>query len=517
MEDCAKLPSWLSSRGSGVLLHPSSLPGAYGIGNFGEYARKWIDFLSEAGFTYWQTCPLGPTGFGDSPYQVFSSSAGNPYFIDWSSLVSVGYLTEEDLNPLTRLSDSQINFGSLYAVFFPILKKAYEVFQQRPDDIEDIYGSLSDFKNNNKHWLHSYASYQSIKQRNDLKPWWLWSEDDQDPENANHFSISDSHEYNFHVFAQYLFRSQWLLIKKYASAQDISIIGDLPIYVAPDSADVWFNRQLFQFSENGSFKAVAGVPPDYFNEMGQLWGNPLYNWDLMDQTDYGWWKERIQDQLELFDIIRIDHFRAFQDFWAVPSSCNDARGGTWELGPGLKFWNFMKECFPELPFLAEDLGDITDEVRSLRIAAGLPGMAVLQFAFDGSPENLYLPHNLQHDLVLYTGTHDNDTTLGWYHASDEDARSSFRCYLNVDGSSPSWDMLRLAYRSVSPLVIVPAQDLLSLGSEARFNTPGEPAGNWSWRMTVKQLDQLRRESSAYLRSQAELTGRLRAPDTLLSR
>ncbi len=336
-------------------------------------------------------------------------------------------------------------------------------------------------------------------------PWWDWPKGHRDA-----FPISpDDSEYDFQVFLQYLFRGQWKKLRSYANSLGISLIGDLPIYAAPDSSEVWSEPTLFQIDEQrGEFTQVAGVPPDYFNADGQFWGNPLYDWEVHQQNDFCWWMNRLSGQLELFDVIRIDHFRGFHDYWSIPNDSQDAKLGTWKKGPGLKFWKVAEKRFPDMPFLAEDLGLISEEVRNLRDSAGLPGMAVLQFAFDGNTENLYLPHNLKESLVLYTGTHDNDTTLGWYESSTEEIRGNFRNYLNVSGDAPSWDLLRFAYRTISPLVVVPAQDLLSLGSEARLNEPGYAMGNWKWRLTEVQLANLFRESSAYLRLQAEITGRL---------
>lgn len=503
-----KLPQWLNKRAAGVLLHPSSLPGGYGIGCLGQSARNWIDFLSDAGFSYWQMCPVGPTGFGDSPYQVFSSSAGNPYFIDWEPLISLGYIRNEDLNSINHFAPDQVDYGSLWKTFFPLMRVAHRNFLKNSLPLENKYGSLGEFKNLHASWLEPFAKFQTLKTKNDLKPWWLW---DQEDKNAAKSRIPDawSEEYDFHIFLQFIFRSQWEIIHHYAKSKKVSLIGDLPIYVAPDSSDTWYNPELFQIGKDGKFQAVAGVPPDYFNESGQLWGNPLYDWEKMHTNGYDWWVNRIQDQLDLFEVVRIDHFRGFHDYWSIPEGSTDAKRGKWKTGPGSKFWEKMKKSFPLLPFLAEDLGDINKGVRNLRISSGLPGMAVLQFAFDGNPQNLYLPHNLSKDLVLYTGTHDNDTSCGWYDSTNEETRSFFRNYFNIDGSAPGWDMLRHAYRSVSQLVVVLAQDLLSLGNEARLNTPGEPCGNWQWRMTEEQFTNLRNHSCDYLREQAFLADRFR--------
>ena len=499
------LPSWLSKRSAGVLLHPSSLPNGQGIGCLGEAAYQWIDFLRDAGISFWQMCPVGPTGYGDSPYQVFSSSAGNPYFIDWAPLVEFGYIQQDSLFSLTQSEAHQVDFGSLYENFYPLMKLAFSNFKRDSKPLVDRYGDLEQFKSKHASWLEPYATFQSLKSKNKLKPWWEWPAEDI---NASNDPSSAGNEFEFHCFLQFLFRSQWDELHQYSKSKKISLIGDLPIYVAPDSVDAWRNKELFQINELNEFTSIAGVPPDYFNEKGQLWGNPLYNWEINKEDDYKWWIQRIRDQLDLFEVIRIDHFRAFHDYWSIPKGSEDAVNGRWEIGPGIDFWKQVRMHFPDLPFLAEDLGDINKQVRQLRDSIGLPGMAVLQFAFDGNPKNLYLPHNLMRDVVLYTGTHDNDTSLGWYETADESSKSFFRSYLNIDGSTPGWDMLRHAYRSVSQLVITPAQDLLSLGTDARFNKPGEASGNWNWRMTEAQFHHLRHHSTRYLREQAILAGRL---------
>jgi 4-alpha-glucanotransferase len=499
------LPSWLSKRSAGVLLHPSSLPNGHGIGCLGEAAYQWIDFLRDAGVFFWQMCPVGPTGYGDSPYQVFSSSAGNPYFIDWAPLVEFGYIQQDSLFSLTQSETHQVDFGSLYENFYPLMKLAFSNFKRDSKPLVDRYGDLEQFKSKHASWLEPYATFQSLKSKNNLKPWWEWPAEDI---NASNDPSSAGNEFEFHCFLQFLFRSQWDELHQYSKSKKISLIGDLPIYVAPDSVDAWRNKELFQINELNEFTSIAGVPPDYFNEKGQLWGNPLYNWERNKEDDYKWWIQRIRDQLDLFEVIRIDHFRAFHDYWSIPKGSEDAVNGRWEIGPGIDFWKQVRMHFPDLPFLAEDLGDINKQVRQLRDSIGLPGMAVLQFAFDGNPKNLYLPHNLMRDVVLYTGTHDNDTSLGWYETADESSKSFFRSYLNIDGSTPGWDMLRHAYRSVPQLVITPAQDLLSLGTDARFNKPGEASGNWNWRMTEAQFHHLRHHSTRYLREQAILAGRL---------
>ena len=505
-----KATEWYSGRSAGVLLHISSLPSSYGIGNLGQTARNWINFLADSGFKYWQMCPVGPTGYGDSPYQVFSSSAGNPYFIDWSDLVNCGFLNKGDLDALQNLPNHLVDYGSLFELHEKLLRLAHANFIKNPKPLEDLYGTISSFISDSSHWLESYSAYQQLKTKNNLKSWWLWSNNDKksSPSLIKNLNQLDNRDASYYNFQQFLFRKQWDKLKHYADKKGISLIGDLPIYVAPDSAETWSRPELFQIDHNLEFKCVAGVPPDYFNEDGQYWGNPLYQWSVHAAENYSWWKQRIEDQLALFDVVRIDHFRAFNDYWSIPAGSSDGKSGSWLPGPGEEFWTQIKSHFHKMPFLAEDLGEINEGVRTLRKKARLPGMAVLQFAFSSNSENLYLPHNLSTDLVLYTGTHDNDTTLGWYQSADEETKSNFRKYFNIPGNDAGWEMIRQAYRTVSPLVIFQAQDLLSLGRDARFNRPGCEQGNWQWRMTFEAFDKLQSESSGYLKDQALITGRI---------
>ena len=500
-----QLPTWCSNRGAACLVHMTSLPSYFGIGNLGKHAYEFVDFLKASGFSSWQTCPVGPTGYGDSPYQVFSSFAGNPYLIDWEPLMTAGLIENYELEPLYQLPRDFVDYGLLYERFFPLARLAHSRFSENTKVLSELYGSYENFHVENQTWLPSYTGFQSYKKQFSSQPWWKWPKD-----HRTTFPVSAKNtEYDFQVFLQYLFRGQWKKLRSYGNSLGISFIGDLPIYAAPDSSEVWADPALFQVDEKtGEFTHVAGVPPDYFNADGQFWGNPLYQWEVHQQDDFSWWMDRLAGQLELFDVVRIDHFRGFHDYWSIPNDSKDAKLGTWKKGPGLKFWKVAEKRFPELPFLAEDLGLISEQVRDLRDSAGLPGMAVLQFAFDGNTENLYLPHNLKESLVLYTGTHDNDTTQGWYESSSEEVRGNFRNYLNVSGDSAPWDLLRFAYRTISPLVVVPVQDLLSLGSEARLNEPGFAMGNWKWRLSETQLGDLFRESSSYLRLQAEIAGRL---------
>ena len=504
-------PEWLARRAAGLLLHLTCLPGDYGIGNLGHPARALLDFLAEAGLAYWQICPVGPTGYGDSPYQVFSSYAGNPYFIDWSPIRDANLLTQDELVPLGELPTDHIDYGKLYERFWPIARTASRRFVESPASLEHLYGSYQNFLEENAHWLKPYALYQTLKIDHQQKPWWLWPPELRSYEQArNHPDRArPAQETQLHQFLQYLFFGQWKQLRAHAARQKVKIIGDLPIYVAPDSADIWQRPDLFQLDITQPFPfPQAGVPPDYFNPDGQLWGNPLYDWPVHQNENYAWWLNRLAAQTRLFDLTRIDHFRGLHDYWSVPAGNPEARQGHWEPGPGPAFLQALRARFPTLPFLAEDLGLLSQAARDLRRASGLPGMAVLQFAFDGDPANLYLPHNLPSDLVLYTGTHDNDTSQGWYQAAGEEVRGNFRSYLNVSGHDAPWDLLRAAYRSTSPLCITPMQDLLSLPSSARLNRPGHPTGNWTWRLIAEQLAHLHDQSAPYLREQAKLTNRL---------
>ena len=496
---------WLKSRAAGLFLHMSSLPSHMGIGNLGESAFSILEFMNKAGLSFWQMCPVGPTGFGDSPYQVFSSSAGNPYFIDWNPLIASNLIQEYELEKLKSLSFEFVDYGLLYQEFFKVLRIAFERFQKNTNSLEKLYGKYDLFVDKNRSWLEHYCLFQGFKVLYEGKPWWEWPVQHKDIIT----DVKNGSDYSFHEFIQFVFRSQWKKFKEHANNKKVKLIGDLPIYCAPDSSDVWAFPELFELNKiDNSFQKVAGVPPDYFNEDGQFWGNPLYEWDEHKKNGYKWWISRLEAQLDLFDVVRIDHFRGFNDYWSIDSETKDAKSGTWQKGPGLNFWKVIKDNFPTLPFLAEDLGLITKEVRQLREQIPLLGMAVLQFAFDGDSKNLYLPHNLNKSLVLYSGTHDNDTTIGWYKNSSNEIQDNFRSYFNISGEDASWDMIRSAYRSVSPLVITPVQDYLGLGSEARFNEPGIAEGNWQWRLSFDQLQHLHSNCGSYLLEQAKITGRI---------
>ncbi|MFH1496747.1 MAG: 4-alpha-glucanotransferase [Verrucomicrobiota bacterium] len=500
--------SWLNRRTAGVLLHPTAFPGGQGVGVLDGSVRTFLDFLAAADVKTWQICPLGPTGYGDSPYQCFSAFAGNPYLIDLQALVGAGLLDATDLEPLQQLPRDHVDYGWLYVTKWPALFKAFEAFNDagRPA----LFGDFEAFKAEKASWLDAFTLFQALKDHFGGRPWWEWPAEVRFHEQAVQSPITkqlaDTAE--AHAFFQYLFFGQWSAVRDHARELGIEIIGDAPIFVARDSADVWANPSLFQLDhETGRPLAVAGVPPDYFSATGQLWGNPLYDWAAHRADGYAWWIERLRANFALCDIVRIDHFRAFDTYWSIPADATDARGGEWLQGPGLDFFLKVKAALPDARMIAEDLGELFPSVVELRDATGLPGMTILQFAFGGDAGNLYLPHNLRANNAVYPGTHDNDTTLGWYASADEKTRDHVRRYLRVGGDEIGWDFVRAAYGSVSNLAVFPLQDLLSLGSEGRFNTPGEPAGNWQWRYQSGQLARLRTETAPYLRQLAELYSR----------
>ncbi len=490
-------------RASGILLHPTSLPGHYGIGDLGRAAYDFVDFLEETGQSLWQVLPLGPTGYGDSPYQCFSAFAGNPLLISLESLVSDGFLDQTDLADAPAFSADRVDYGSVIEFKNKILTKAHANFIEYGS--EEAKADYMKFTEQTLWWLDDYAVYRAIKDDNDGKEWTKWDVYLRDKEDkAMHF-FRENHvlEISRHKFWQYLFFKQWLNLAAYANGKGVKIIGDIPIFVAHDSADVWANRQLFYLDDEGNPSAVAGVPPDYFSLTGQLWGNPLYRWDLMEKNGYQWWIQRIRVALSQVDIIRLDHFRGFEKYWAVPAQEKTAINGKWQNGPGSDLFNAIKKAFTdigdELPIIAENLGFITPEVEQLRENFGFPGMYILQFAFGTDPQaDAFKPYNFAPNSVVYTGTHDNDTTVGWFtsegagestrsHKEVEDEREFVLKYLGSDGSEIHWDFIRLALASVSNTAIIPLQDVLGCGNEARMNVPSRESNNWSWRYRPEHL------------------------------
>lgn len=505
----APLFDWLTERAAGVLLHPTCFPGAYGIGSLDGAVDAWLAFLQSSGFRYWQVCPLGPTGYGDSPYQCFSSFAGNPYLIDLEALETHGLLIDADLAPLRALPHDHVDFGWLYVTKWPALFKACE--NALKPKAARPYGDYDEFKRKHRDWLTAYALFMALKDHHQGQPWWQWPSEFRFFSLAQKAALPDSvlKRAEAYSFTQYLFFGQWREVRANAKKRGIEIIGDAPIFVALDSADTWSNPQLFQLDQStGRPLAVAGVPPDYFSADGQLWGNPLYNWPVHAVDGYTWWLSRLRANFELCDVLRIDHFRAFDTYWSIPADAKNARGGIWKQGPGLPFFEAVKAAMPDARLIAEDLGDLKPSVLELRDATGLPGMVILQFAYGGKADNLYLPHNHHANSVVYPGTHDNDTTLGWYRAAPELVRDHVRRYLRISGNEISWDFIRACYESVANLAIIPLQDCFSHASEGRFNIPGQPAGNWQWRYRPEQLGKIYLDSGTYLRDLGLLYGRI---------
>jgi 4-alpha-glucanotransferase len=503
------LYNWLTERSSGILLHVSSLPSDTGIGNFGSGAYHYIDFMEACGMHVWQICPLGPTGYGDSPYQCFSAFAGNPYFIDLEPLLHAELITEKEVQSLRDLPRDHVDYGSLYRAFWPVLHLAYGRFKESGANSFENYGPLQAFRKAQSDWIEDFALFLSLKAHFGGICWLDWPDDFRDFESVKKQKLPETvqHSIEAHIFYQYLFYAQLAKLRAYAGTKGVEILGDAPIFVALDSADVWANRSLFQLDQGCRPTAVAGVPPDYFSADGQLWGNPLYDWAALKKSKFAWWLKRIKANLEFYDIVRLDHFRGFESYWSVPATENTAIKGKWVKCPGLELFKAIQAAFPDAKLVAEDLGVITPSVEALRAATGLPGMAVLHFAFGGDADNAYLPHNYKGNLVTYSGTHDNDTTIGWYKSLDEKIKDHVRRYLNVSGDAISWDLIRATIHSSAELAIVPIQDLMSLGSEARLNTPGSSVGNWQWRYQPYQLDELWQNSAHYLREQLSLCDR----------
>ncbi len=470
-------------RSSGVLLHPTSLPGGYGIGDL-EAGYTLIDWLAAAGQRWWQVMPLNPTGYGDSPYQSFSAFAGNPYLIGLGSLLRGGLLTPQDLSEAQEQLPGRVDFGWLYGFKPKVLRLAHSRFQKSASPSQRE--RLARFQGSHGSWLPDFALFMAIKAAQGGKSWQDWPSQLRlrDPQALDAARSELAEAISATCFEQYLFSEQWSDLKAYARDRKIGVIGDLPIFVAMDSADAWAHPENFLLDPEGQPTAVAGVPPDYFSADGQLWGNPLYDWERARRSGYRWWTERFRSLLGLYDIIRVDHFRGFEAYWEVPAGAQTAAQGRWVPGPGRALFERVQAELGRLPIIAEDLGVITPGVAALRDALGFPGMAVLQFAFGGDPENPYLPPHIGPNRVVYTGTHDNDTTSGWYRGLGSSERAQLARYCpGVSLATASWSLVELAWRSAATLAIAPVQDLLDLGSEARMNTPGllSPR-NWSWRL-----------------------------------
>ena len=479
------------SRAAGILMPITSLPSPYGIGTIGKEAYKFADFLKKSGQTIWQILPVGPTSYGDSPYQSFSTYAGNPYMIDLDMLCEEGLLEKSDIEGYEYGSNpGYVDYEKIYNCRFDILRKAYLNFKALDKD-SAAQKAFRSFKRKNSAWLKNYALYMSVKKSFDMKSWTEWDDESirlRDEKAVTRYTRKFSDDIGFWSFIQFKFYEQWEKFRAYVNSLGIKILGDMPIYVAMDSADTWANPEVFWLDESRNPVCVAGCPPDYFSATGQLWGNPLYNWDYLKETGYKWWFERIKAATALFDITRIDHFRAFDTYYAIPFPAENAIGGSWKEGPGIEFFNLMNEQIENVEIVAEDLGDLTPGVKQLLLDCGYPGMKILEFAFGGDNDNEYLPHLYVENCVVYTGTHDNDTIMGWRAEADENTiRHAYEyCHLS-DEEGFNWGIIRTAYESCAKYAIIPMQDLLGLGSEARINTPSTLGGNWEWRITAASL------------------------------
>jgi 4-alpha-glucanotransferase len=482
-------------RASGVLLHPTSLPGPHGIGELGADARRFVDFLAATGQRWWQILPLGPTGFGNSPYQSHSSFAGSPLLIDPQGLVERGWLRPEEVDLRLPVRADGVDFEHVSANKDRWLKLAFERF-----DVERNHPHFDEFRAANSFWLPDYAFYHALKDAHSALPWYQWEPEliARDPAECARWRERVADRIRFHEFLQFVFEIQWQSLRDYCREKGVMLIGDLPIFVAHDSACVWAHPELFHVDSRGRPAAVAGVPPDYFSATGQLWGNPLYRWRVHARTGYYWWVERIRFLLGRVDQIRIDHFRGFEAYWTIPAGSLTATTGRWTKGPGRPFFNALHRQLGSLPLIAEDLGVITPEVEALRDELGLPGMRVLQFGFGADPAaDLYLPHGFVHHCLAYTGTHDNDTTVGWLTSTEvtstqtrderEAERAFVRRYVGRQDGDTHWEMIRLAAASIADTAIIPMQDILGLDSRARMNRPGTAEGNWTWRFQWDQL------------------------------
>jgi 4-alpha-glucanotransferase len=503
-------------RHSGILLHPTSLPGRFGIGDLGAEAFKFIDSLHNAGQHLWQILPLGPTGISNSPYNSSSVLAGNPLLINPGQLVSRGLLQEKDIENIPPFPSERVDYGAVYTFKQQIIHKAFDKFHAAPPAAEEKEFEL--FCGQKSSWLDVYSLFMALKEQYRFSPWQEWPEDIKWKKPAAlESAVKDmASQTGYFKFEQFLFYTQWTALKQYCNKKEVSLIGDLPIFINLDSDSVWGNPDLFDLDSSGYPLDVAGVPPDYFSSTGQFWGNPLYSWDEMERTGFSWWKDRIMGTLEMVDTIRLDHFRGFETYWAIPAGSKSAVYGKWMPGPGEKLFRAIETTNGHLPLIAEDLGMITDSVRALRDKLGFPGMRVLQFAFgDSSRTNEHLPYNYIPHSVAYTGTHDNDTTSGWFHGGVQSSTMNEKQrkeeqeralkYTGTDGREINWDFIRLVLSSVANTAIVPLQDVMGLDGTARMNTPATTSGNWEWRFTDSdKLDRgwnrLREMTSIYGRS-----------------
>jgi 4-alpha-glucanotransferase len=497
-------------RSSGILLHPTSLPGSFGSGDLGAAAYEFIDWLSSAGQSLWQMLPIGPAGMANSPYMSLSAFAGSPLLIDLRELAESGWLTPEDLGGISGFSQRRVEYARVAQTRAIALAKAAKNFFQKRTG-EQCH-QFEEYCEAEKGWLEDYSLFQALNSQRGGKLWVTW---DRDLVRRKGPALKKTakelrEQIDFHKFVQWCFARQWNAVKEYARERNVRLVGDIPIFVAHHSADVWANQEAFFLDENGMPTVVAGVPPDYFSEDGQRWGNPLYRWNVMKRQGYAWWIERFRRTFALFDILRIDHFRGFEGYWEIPASEKTARRGRWVKGPGEELFREIKKNLGALPIIAEDLGLITPEVTALRKKFNFPGMKVLQFAFMDSPDDKFLPHNYESNYVVFTGTHDNDTTRGWYEKASERERDFVRRYCKTDGHEIQWDLIKLALQSVADIAMIPLQDIIGLGAEGRMNYPGTVEGNWEWRFTA---DQIAPWATGRLYEMTALSGRCK-PDKL---
>jgi 4-alpha-glucanotransferase len=493
------------SRSSGILLHPTSFPGPYGIGDIGPFGKCWIDFLAESGTKLWQVLPLGPTGYGDSPYQCFSAFAGNPYLISLDELLRQELLHKDDLTNIPDFNKQKVNYGEVIYWKLDLLNKSFDQFRFTSGKVYHQKAEM--FYIRERNWLDDFALFMALKEFHGGKPWTDWPVPyrDRNHEALEVFQDENSYAVERQKYYQFLFFEQWSILKDYANSHGIKIVGDIPIFIAHDSADAWINRDLLYLDDSGQPSVVAGVPPDYFSDTGQLWGNPLYRWEIHAADDYRWWMNRLKAVFSMVDIVRLDHFRGFVNYWEIPVGETTAINGRWVDGPGADFISRVEDELGQLPIIAEDLGEITPEVYQLRDQFNLPGMKILVFAFDSGDSNEFLPHHYPENCVVYTGTHDNDTVLGWFNRIEGDEKAFALKYLKSNGEEISWDLIKAAWSSKAVFAIAPLQDLLGLDNSARMNYPGDPHGNWDWRflegdLTPNIKDQLTEINMLYNRS-----------------
>jgi 4-alpha-glucanotransferase len=475
-------------RSSGIILHPASLPGPDGIGDLGPEAFRWMDFLCETGCSLWEVLPSGPTGFGDSPYQGMSAFAGNTNLLSPILLFESGLIKKVTLLERPSFPIDHVEYGDVIRWKNTVLEHAYKGFHELKN--ATFKDKFAEFQQEQGFWLNDYSLFMTLKAENNQSAWyeWLTVFKNNDSSVMRSYRKEHNEQLEKYAFAQFLFFQQWDSLRRYAHKRGIRIIGDVPIFMAYDSSDAWSHPELFQFNADLQPMAVAGVPPDYFSPTGQLWGNPLYDWKVHRLTDFSWWVKRMRANCNLFDILRLDHFRGFVAHWEIPFGETTAEHGRWVEGPGRSFFEAIHRQLGNLPLVAEDLGEIDAEVTKLKKHLKLPGMKVLQFAFDGDPTNPFLPHNYSPQDIAYTGTHDNDTARGWYQHASESERDLFRRYFARDGTDIAWDMIRAVWSSVAGMCMAPMQDLLDLSSEARMNFPNRASGNWQWRMSSGAID-----------------------------